>query len=352
VLAVADRLGWPVLADPRSGCRVDHPGVVAAADAVLRSAEVAEALLPEVVLCLGDGWASKVLAGFVRQAAAAGAQVVAVDPWWRWADPDRVVTDRVVADPGRWLAEATGGLPAGPTGEWRDRWRRVEVAAQAAIDRAVATDEREHGHRLTEPGVARRLLGWLPAGSTVVAASSMPVRDLEWYAPPMARPPVVLANRGANGIDGVASTAQGVAAAAAGPVVGLLGDLAFLHDVSSLVRSTGGGAGGAGCTLLVVDNGGGGIFSFLPQAAALAADRFEQLFGTPQAPDVAEVAAGFGLEVADVDTAGRLQEALAARVGHGGLAVVRARVPGRVENVAVHDRIHRAVAEAAEAAYR
>jgi len=78
----------------------------------------------------------------------------------------------------------------------------------------------------------------------------------------------VLANRGVNGIDGVTSTARGVAAAGEAPVVALVGDLAFLHDVSGLVRSPGAPAG-ATCTLVVVDNGGGAIFSFLPQAEAL-----------------------------------------------------------------------------------
>src|SRR6185437_7240391 len=113
-----------------------------------------------------------------------------------------------------------------------------------------------------------RLFGLLPAAARVVVSSSMPVRDLEWYAPPTAAPPEVLANRGVNGIDGVTSTALGVAAAGDGPVVAVLGDLAFLHDVSGLVQ-VGRGPMEGSCTLLVVDNGGGGIFNFLPQATAV-----------------------------------------------------------------------------------
>ncbi|MGH9091019.1 MAG: thiamine pyrophosphate-dependent enzyme, partial [Acidimicrobiales bacterium] len=172
---------------------------------------------------------------------------------------------------------------------------------------------------------------------------------LEWFAPPLARPPAVLANRGANGIDGVSSTAQGVAAAGRGPVVGLLGDLAFLHDASSLVRPAGPAPGPTSCTLVVVDNGGGGIFSFLPQATAVDPQRFEQLFGTPQATEVAAVARGFGLETADVGTPDELASALPAAVGRDGLSVVRARVPDREANVALHRRVHEAVAAAAAA---
>jgi 2-succinyl-5-enolpyruvyl-6-hydroxy-3-cyclohexene-1-carboxylate synthase len=349
VLGLAEALGWPVLADPRSGCRVLHPNVVAAADAMLRSDAVRGWLRPEVIVVLGARWASKTMADFLADAATAGAETVAVDPWWRWADPDRTVTDLVTADPGPWVEQARSAVPpvAPWGGEWLRPWQVAERAAQDAIDRELT------GSRLNEPGVARRLFRLLPVGTRVVVSSSMPVRDLEWYAPPVADPPSVLANRGANGIDGVASTAQGVAAAGRGPVVGVLGDLAFLHDVSSLVgpaapvgRVGRVGSPAASCTLLVVDNRGGGIFNFLPQAGRVETGRFEQLFGTPPAPDVADVARGFGLPVHDVGTVGELDGALSATVGTPGLSVVRARVPDRVENVAVHDRLHRAVADA------
>ena len=122
----------------------------------------------------------------------------------------------------------------------------------------------------------------------------MPVRDLEWFAGALDDPPRVLANRGANGIDGVVSTAMGAAAAGAGPVVALVGDLAFLHDLTALVRLQG---EDPAITVVVVDNGGGGIFSFLPQrrpsrrdsalpdegVAGMPASDFERLFGTPPA---------------------------------------------------------------------
>lgn len=342
VVALAEHLGWPLLADPRSGCRVAHPAVVAAADALARSPELRRALLPETVVVLGAPWASAALATMVAEAAAAGARVVAVDRWWRWVDPGRVVTEIHRADPAAWLAAALDRSPAGEDGAgWAGRWRAAEAAAQGAVDEVLAG---EGG--LTEPGLARALLPAVPAGATVVAASSMPVRDLEWFAPSLDRPPAVLANRGANGIDGVASTAQGVAAAGRGPVVGLLGDLAFLHDASSLVRPAG-PAPGSGCTLVVVDNGGGGIFGFLPQATAVDPATFERLFGTPQATEVAAVARGFGLDVVEVGDTGDLAGAL---VATDGLRVVRARVPDRGANVALHRRIHEAVAWAARSA--
>ena len=71
--------------------------------------------------------------------------------------------------------------------------------------------------------------------------------------------------------------------------IALLGDLAFLHDVSGLVNLP-----TLPCTFVVVDNGGGGIFSFLPQATSTETSVFERLFGTPPTSDIAAVACGFG----------------------------------------------------------
>ncbi|HLN15302.1 MAG TPA: 2-succinyl-5-enolpyruvyl-6-hydroxy-3-cyclohexene-1-carboxylic-acid synthase [Acidimicrobiales bacterium] len=345
VLALSERLGFPVLADPRSGCRVAHDDVVAAADAFLRQDDVAAALRPEVVLHLGSPWQSKVLGAFVADAAAAGAEVVGVDPYWRWADPERLVTTHHATDPGDWTRFAIGLLhDVVDPGEWQTRWRTTEAAAQRAIDEVLA-GEAETGSGLSEPGVARWLPGALPEGTTVLAAASMPGRDLEWYAPPLAAPPVVRANRGVNGIDGLVATAQGLAEGGEGPVVALLGDLAFLHDVSSLVRPLGAKERGS-CTLLVVDNGGGGIFSFLPQAGAVDPVRFELLFATPQAPDVVEVARGFGLPAFDVTRVDELAPTMEKVVGREPLAVVRARVLDHAANVELHERLHAAVAAA------
>ena len=344
VLALAERLGWPVLADPRSGCRLPHPNVVAAADAILRSETAATALSPEVVVLLGERWASKVLAGFLSSASRGGAEVLVVDPWWRWSDPDRQADSLIVASAEAWLdtvleAPATGG--ADPS--WLERWQRCERAAQAAIG-AELVEEAGPEEGLSEPAISRALLGALPPTATVLVASSMPVRDIEWFTPALAASPRVLSNRGVNGIDGVSSTAQGVAAANPGPVVGLLGDLAFLHDASSLVQGATAEQAGS-CTLVVVDNGGGAIFEFLPQAAALPESTFERLFGTPQRTDVAAVARGFGLVVREAHNAEELLAGLHELVGSKGLSVLRVVARPRPSNVATHDRIHARVAE-------
>jgi 2-succinyl-5-enolpyruvyl-6-hydroxy-3-cyclohexene-1-carboxylate synthase len=352
------RLGWPLLADPRSGVRTLEPTVVAAADGLLRSERFADRHRPEFVLRLGERWVSKVVNQFLAGAVAAGARSVAVEPWGRWIDPEHDTTEFVRADPSyfcRQAADLVGEIypeaaDVSAARAWGHAWASAEARAREVL--AGELDGRAggagDGDALSEPALARWLVAHLPATATLVVSSSMPVRDVEAFAAPRAEPPRLLANRGANGIDGVVSTALGVALAGGGPTVALVGDLAFLHDVSALVRSPG---FTAPLTVVVADNAGGGIFSFLAPAAALDPGQFDTLFGTPQASEVAAVATGFGWPVEEVEvgaTYPSLDRALDRRLGGGGLGVIRVALPGRTENVARHDRLNAAVVEAVE----
>jgi 2-succinyl-5-enolpyruvyl-6-hydroxy-3-cyclohexene-1-carboxylate synthase len=156
----------------------------------------------------------------------------------------------------------------------------------------------------------------------------------------------VLANRGANGIDGIVSTAVGVAAASSDPTALLIGDIAFLHDSNGLL---GAAARGLDLVMVVIDNDGGGIFSFLPQADALDSERFELLFGTPHGLDLAALAAVHGIATATIradDSLEALRAAVDAALAAGGVHVVVVR-SDRGANRALHQRINEAVGSAA-----
>ncbi len=342
VLGLAAALGWPVLADARSGLRGAPEAVVATADSLVRAPAFAAAHRPAFVLRLGGPWASKPVGGFL-----AGIEDLVVDPWDRWVDPGRDATGLVRCDPTalcRGLADALAARPGpGPADGWAASWRRAEVRAREVLAGALA-----EGAVTSEPLLAHALGAAVPAGTPLVVSSSMPVRDVESFALPRPGFPTVLANRGANGIDGVVSTALGVARAA-GSAVALVGDLAFLHDLTALVGPPG---GRPPVTVVVADNGGGGIFSFLPPAERLDPQDFERLFGTPPGTDVAAAARGLGWPTVDVAAdAGRrgLDDRLSEALGSGRAGVVRVALPDRTANVAAHAGLHAAVAGAVDA---
>jgi 2-succinyl-5-enolpyruvyl-6-hydroxy-3-cyclohexene-1-carboxylate synthase len=190
-----------------------------------------------------------------------------------------------------------------------------------------------------EGRVARDVVDAMPDGSTLVVASSMPVRDVEAFSRPRAGVRF-LANRGVSGIDGFVSTALGVAAASAGSTVALVGDLCLLHDANGLLGAT---DRGLDATVVVLDNDGGGIFSFLPQAEL--PEHFELLFGTPHGLDLAALAAVHGVPADRIEKAGDLPVALAASIAAGGVRLVI--VPtDRVDNVTRHREVWAAVSAA------
>jgi 2-succinyl-5-enolpyruvyl-6-hydroxy-3-cyclohexene-1-carboxylate synthase len=331
---VARALGWPIVAAPQADVWAVEGAVVPHADSFLRVSEVAAELRPELVVRLGGPLASRVVGEWV---AATGAPEIAVAGVDAWIDPHGTAAVVLAAAPDAlveaWADEADE-LDGPADDAWRSRWEAVGSAAATAIEEVLA------GEPTAEPAVARAVAGALPEGGCLVVSSSMPVRDLEWFGRPGA-PITVHANRGANGIDGVVSTAVGIAVASGVPTALLIGDLAFLHDSNGLL---GAGDRGADLTVVVVDNDGGGIFSFLPQAS-LDGERFEQLYGTPHGLDLVAVAAAFGVAARrTTDVAADVAGALA----RGGVHVLVA-PSERSANVELHARLHAAVALAVTA---
>jgi 2-succinyl-5-enolpyruvyl-6-hydroxy-3-cyclohexene-1-carboxylate synthase len=239
-----------------------------------------------------------------------------------------------------------GGQRSPAVDAWYDAWLRAEAAARAALDDVLDADDDPFEGRVARDVAA--VCAAAGGGIALVVASSMPVRDLEAFAGQV--PGEIYANRGVNGIDGLVSTVLGVAAGrrsgaagpGRGPAVGLLGDLAFLHDAGGLLGAP---RRGVDAVLVVVDNGGGGIFSFLPQAA-LPAERFERLFGTPPGVDVLAVAGAYGVPGERVTRAGDVGPALDRALARGGVRVVAVPTGDRTANVDRHRAAWAAVAEA------
>lgn len=336
VVGLGRLLGWPVLADPRSGCRVGGDGIVGHFDPILRVPGVPS---PQVALCLGRPPASKVLGHWLS-----GATRIAVETHGRWFDVDRTVELMVGVEPSALcasLAEVVGSIdPIAPDGndpQWIRMWIELERVASEALAEAL-----DSSSVVTEPGAARALAAAMPADGALVVSSSMPIRDLEWFSGPFpgAR---VIANRGANGIDGVVSTAVGVALSGR-PTALLIGDLAFVHDSNGLIGLTG---RGVDLTVVVVDNNGGGIFSMLPQAQELPSDRFERLFATPHGVDIVALGAAHGITSTVSTTGTGMVDAIRGSLERGGVGLVVVRST-RDDNVRVHAELDSAVARRVE----
>ena len=301
VARLAQVTGYPVLADPASqirvGARSGEP-VLGAYDAFLRSAPFAERHGPELVIQFGAALTSKAFHAYAARHA--GARHVIVDPGAGWRSPARRAREVVTADPTAFaeaLSEALAGT-ADPLPSWRGAFERAERAARDSIARHL-----ERARTFCEGKIFPVLLDALPESGTLYVGNSMAIRDLDAFVPEHPRRVRVLANRGANGIDGVVSSALGASAASDDPLLLVTGDLSFHHDLNALHMARG---ARARATIVIVHNDGGGIFSFLPVARHPS---FERYFGTPHGLDFAPVAAMYGIPYSSPQT----WEALRAR---------------------------------------
>jgi 2-succinyl-5-enolpyruvyl-6-hydroxy-3-cyclohexene-1-carboxylate synthase len=340
VVGLAAAVGYPTLADPLSQVRCgrhDRALIVDSYDAFLRDEAVCRELAPDVVLRFGAPPTSKPLLQYLQRFP--GGRHVLVDEDGGWRDPMLLASDVVHADPRLAcdaLAEAVvARRRVAASGEWSRTWPAIGGLSRTAIaDQVGAEVEAFEGRVFAE------LADLLPDGSTLFAGNSMPVRDLDAFFPGVDRAIRFVANRGANGIDGVVSSALGVAAVTPTPLVLVIGDLSFYHDLNGLLAAK---KHGLRATIVVLNNDGGGIFSFLPQATYVDPDTFEELFGTPIGLDVEAAARLYGAVFARPTTWPMFREAVAAGIAGDGLTVVEI-VTDRRQNVAQHRAVSVAVA--------
>ncbi len=297
VLAFAARTGYPVLSEiasqlrfgPRAAAVIDH------VDLVLAAPELAPA--PRLVIQLG---AEPVAAAWPGPLADAERWVLADHAWH---DADSSARGVIVGD----VAAAIAGLPC----ERSDRtfaaaWVEADRRASAALERALAA------HPRSEVAAVRAAIGAMPPGAILQLGNSLPIRVAD-HASASEAPHAVIAQRGAAGIDGLVASAAGATRAGA-PVLLVLGDVSFAHDLGGLLAAR---EAAAPLAIVVVDNAGGQIFAGLPVARAGLGAAFDRHFLTPPALDPAAVATALGARAitaaSPAAVAAAVAEALATR---------------------------------------
>ncbi len=344
IARLAAATGYPILADPLSGLRRgphDRSLVLAHGDHIVRPGPWIETHRPEIVIRFGAMPTSKPVVELMK---AARPELFVVDGDGGWREAALIPATFVHADETMAAGALADALHHPSAGKWTRDWLEAEAAAGRALESWLDA--------LSEPfeGAPFKALGeLLPAGALLWAGNSMPVRDMDSWLPSGERPIRVLGNRGANGIDGVTSTALGSAAVAEAPVVLVVGDLSFLHDLGAMVTAR---LQEPDLLVVVTNNDGGGIFSLLPQARTAAPGvglpaHYEELFGTPHGIALGPIVEAFGFRHHEAGAAGYddIRAAIEAEFGRPGLRVVELRT-NRARNAALHQEAAAAAASA------
>ncbi len=336
VRRLATHLGWPLLPDLTSRLRLGAEqctGRVPHADLLLTSEAFRDAHAPEIILQVGGRFASKRLRLFLRDCAPEIWAVVRPSP--SRIDPDHRITHHIESNVSAFADALIARLDdrSGAT-DWRNAWTTASNRAEA-----VVRNHAEEAKSLTEPLVATVLTDELPSSHALVAASSMPVRDLNRHGSTAGAAGPAYANRGASGIDGTVATAAGVATGRDGPVTLLIGDLALWHDLNSLALLR-----KRQIVAVVVNNDGGGIFHFLPIREH---DEFDPYFTTPHGRDFEDAAATFGLPYHRPESPSGFRAAYQETTRSGGSALIEVQTD-RAANRQVHEALEASVAAAIE----
>ncbi|MCM3757698.1 2-succinyl-5-enolpyruvyl-6-hydroxy-3-cyclohexene-1-carboxylic-acid synthase [Sporosarcina aquimarina] len=295
----AKSMNWPVICDPLSNLRSEVPAdcqhlCIDSYDALLKNETFAAQAEPDTVIRIGPQPVSKPLTLFLKKVRPQAFIVVDESPIFR--DPLGIATHHLQVSANEILSvEATAHQDASFTEIWS---KANELAGEMT--------ERYRSKEVHEGDYVRTLLASLPDGCDLISGSSMPIRDLDTYFRKTDRDIAIFSNRGANGIDGVVSTALGIQTARKRPAWLLIGDLSFMHDVNGLLISR---MQKMDLTIIVSNNDGGGIFSYLPQSSI--PNHFEQLFGTPTGLTFAPLAEMYGIQYDSISSIEQLEGQLA-----------------------------------------
>ena len=347
LLQVAQLLGYPILADPLSQLRSgSHGHVLTSYDAFLRSDMFTEKLQPELVLRFGPMPTAKSVLTYLKRYPAC--PLVVVDGNADWQEPTQLASELIHTDPVALCTALLASLSphssepvtaekerAAPDTSWLALWQRADHTTRQALQTAM-----QDFHEPFEGRVFAELARLLPENALLYTGNSMPVRDLDTFFWGSTHTIRIMGNRGANGIDGVISSALGASAVSDGPNVLVLGDLSFFHDMNGLLAAK---LHKLNLTIVLINNDGGGIFSFLPQSAYT--EHFEQLFGTPIGLDFSYAAHMYGGSYRCTIGWEQFREAVQHGMRDGGLYIVEVQTE-RAGNVRMHRQLWQSMEQA------
>lgn len=325
VEALSSSTRFPILAEGASQMRFVGPerGPRAprcdAFDVLLRDSAFVDRHAADLVLQIGAAPLSRPLERYLEHHHA-GCRRWVISRGWH--DPNHRASSMILGDVEEVVRALAAAVSArAPGGSWESAFSAADQRAWEAIDAELGRDP----GTLSEGGVARSLAEALPRGALLALGSSLPIRHLDAFVRGDRCQAAVLAQRGANGIDGLISGAAGAASVHEGPVALLLGDAAFQHDLGGLAVAR---RSNVPLVVVVLNNRGGRIFEQLPIGGrADLGEVLEQHLVMTQEADLGSAAKTFGIGYTRVDEPDALDQALRRSIAGPGCTVIEAVVP-------------------------
>lgn len=329
---LAKKLGWPIFADVLSNFRTQaHQEDVMCNyyDLILKSLPDLDV---EALLYFGDYLVSKTLLTWISTKKPK--KVFRVVEHLQRIDSSHLVTDRLFSSPDHFCK---GVLPYVEEHEdsWRCQWAEYGRIIENCLETCTSQTE------ISEPGLIQILKRTVREDLGFFFANSMPIRDADLFFFPKQTVGPIFGSRGSSGIDGNIATSIGICEALQKPLIAVIGDLAFLHDLNSLAQLM---DKKTPLILIVINNGGGAIFSFLP--IAKKTHHVERFFACAHQFSFEHIAKQFALDYHQPRERDELEELLEEKITSTKGSCLIEIVTDRQENVRLHQDIYNQVKKA------
>ncbi len=257
---LSEKLGYPILADGASQLRFgksSNGNIISNFDALLRSNKFSKNNQPEIILQFGRTVTSKALENYLENT---NALRFMINEYGDWFDPSNRAAASFACKPFIFCEMMLNKLSDFKSITNKNSWLQCFISADKIASK-IKKDTIENSSFPSEPRIINEILNALPEHSKIMISNSMPIRDFDYFAAKTNKSFTIFNNRGASGIDGITSTALGIASENNNPTILLTGDLAFYHDLNGLLSAK---RYSIPLTIILVNNNGGGIFEVLP----------------------------------------------------------------------------------------
>ena len=258
--SLSQKLGYPVLADGTSQLRFGRQpkdNIITGYDAFLRSNNFVKNHKPDIILQFGRTITSKGLDTYLEKC---NAPRFMINEYGDWFDPSDRSIGSYACKPYLFCEKMLEQIKLNgqhiKNNGWLNSFKKAEAVSLTLKNKIV-----DNSGFPNEGRIINEIIQTVPDNCQIMLSNSMPVRDFDYFASNTNKKIVIFNNRGASGIDGITSTALGIAAAGNKPTILITGDLAFYYDLNGLLSARN---YKIPLVIILINNNGGGIFEILP----------------------------------------------------------------------------------------
>ena len=282
-------LKYPIFADGLSQLRFriksKNENVLSNFNSYLRSESFIEENEPEIILQFGRTPTSSTFENFLLKT---GADRYIINSYGDKFDPTQNAKMILSIDPNLFCENILSQLGTRKFSRKKLFWLNNFIRAEEICEE-LKLKRIQNKKGLNEPSAISEIINCLPSGCNIFIGNSLPVRDLDNFFTKTSKRMNVYFNRGASGIDGITSTALGMAIKKRHAVL-LTGDLSFMHDLGALSIAS---KYSIPLMIIIINNNGGGIFESLPIANKVS--NFEEYFITPHNLELSDIVNSFNI---------------------------------------------------------